>query len=101
MLPFSLCLVCLAVLLNYPCGRNPGNGELTIHLLSLTHTQNEHGVVVGQLIGDGVLFSLVDQDTGNTGFIEDSYTGNVTICIFKRPDIYLDDAFNTFDFAYR
>lgn len=63
--------------------------------------ENEHDVVVGQLIGDGAQFLFFDTRTVDkpSGAILNAYKGNITICLFKRPDIALEPRFNRFGFV--
>lgn len=57
-------------------------------------------MVVAQLIGDGAQFQFYDTSTGvPQGIISDPYKGNITLCLFKRPDIMLESKFRKFGFA--
>lgn len=78
--------------------------------------QNNHGVVVAQLIGDGVVLTLENQQGGDTvdgSFLSGTHSlliiyradvslsGEITLCLYERSDILKDSAFPTYDLAYK
>lgn len=78
--------------------------------------KNNHGVVVAQLIGDGVVLTLENQQGGDTvdgSFLSGTHSlliiyradvslsGEITLCLYERSDILKDSAFPTYDLAYK
>jgi hypothetical protein len=92
--------------------------------------QNSHGVIVGQLIGDGLRIELTNDGQAaeivSKAEVQSAYDAsssrdvacthqrydvlmrprsrtqaNFTVCMYVRSDIVLDDSFSEYDLAYR
>jgi len=61
--------------------------------------ENSHGVIVGQLIGDGLLIELTNG--GHKAHIITTATdADFTVCMYVRSDIALDGRFDVYDLAF-
>lgn len=67
--------------------------------------QNQHGVVVGQLVGDGIIINIVSGSVEGTVSMNILKTnpklcaGNMSICAYQREDIQVSSSFRVYDFG--